>query len=119
MRNKVLVVEMDPKEQRELEMMLLEVAEEGGELFFAQNRESGLEILNKELPQLVFLDFALIGENEEEWIHEGVRIVLMCHRDDPYPKDKDVMLKPLKARQVLEKCRAVLNREPPSPIPPI
>lgn len=105
MRNKVLIIESDPERQERLEEILQEIAEEGGELFFAETRESGLTILKKEHPQLLFLDTRLIGR--DEWTHEGVHVVFMDSKDH------------LKPHQILEKCWTVLERTPASPIPPM
>lgn len=119
MRNKVLIVDADPKDRQQLEHILQEVVEEGGELFFAGKREEGLAILVKEHPQLVFLDTQLVGENEDEWIEKGVHIVVMCERNEPHQRSEDFVIKPLKSHQVLEKCRAVLGKESVPPIPPM
>lgn len=119
MRNKVLIVDSDPKEREKLEQILQEVVEEGGELFFADKKEDGLALIAKEHPQLVFLDTRHIGENEDEWVERGVHIVIMRARNEPHQKSEDFVLKPLKAHQVLEKCREVLKAEPSPHIPPM
>lgn len=119
MRNKVLIVDSNPKECQQLEQILQEVVEDGGELFFADKREDGLAIIANEHPQLVFLDNRLVGDNEDEWVEEGVHVVVMRDRHEPHQKSEDFVLKPLKPHQVLEKCRGVLKKEPAPQIPPM
>ena len=62
MRNKILIVDINKEDREQKKMILQEVVDAGGELFFADNREDGLTILRKEQPQLVFLDPALAGD---------------------------------------------------------
>lgn len=119
MRNKVLIVDANAKDRNELEQILQEVVDEGGEIFFAEKKEEGITIVKKERPQLVFLDTGLIGENEEEWVWEGVHVVVMRSRNDKQQKSEDFVLKPLKRHQILEKCRATLAKETAPPIPPM
>ncbi len=118
MRNKILIVDADRQDREELEQILQEIVEEGGELFFADKREDGIAILKKEQPQLVFLDAHLVGE-EDNWIHEGVHIILMRNKHELQQKSEDFVLKPLKRYQVLQRCRAVLHKEPAAQIPPM
>jgi len=118
MRNKILIVDAHAEDKDQLEQMLQEIVEAGGELFFTEKREEGIAILKKENPQLVFLDVNLIGE-KSAWIYEGVHITLMQSKNDIQQKDEDVLFKPFTRYQVLEKCRAVLHKEPAAQIPPM
>ena len=119
MRNKILIVDADQKECQELEQILQEVVDAGGELFFAYKREEGIALIAKEHPQLVFLDTHLVGENEDEWIEKGVHIVVMRTKSEPHQKSEDFVVKPLKSHQVLEKCRSVLGIKSAPPLPPM
>lgn len=119
MRNKVLVVDANPDERAELEQILQDVVDAGGEIFFAERREDGIAIMKKEHPQLVFLDSSLVGENEDEWVYGGVHIVVMRFKNEPHQKSEDFVLKPLKAHQVLEKSRMILSQEHAPQIPPM
>jgi DNA-binding response OmpR family regulator len=119
MRNKILIVEAAVQERDQLEQMLQEIVEEGGELFFAGTREDGMAILKKEQPQLVFLDASFLGEGEGVWVHEGVHVILMRRKHELRQIEEDFVLKPLKRHQVLEKCHAVLRKEPAAKIPPM
>ncbi|MCC5831858.1 MAG: hypothetical protein JJU12_02300 [Chlamydiales bacterium] len=119
MRNKVLIVDSDSGVRQQLEQILQEVVEDGGELFFADKREDGLAIIAKEHPQLVFLDAPFVGKDEDEWMKEGVHLVIMRDRRDTQHKSEDFVLKPLRSHQILEKCRGALKRESAPPIPPM
>jgi DNA-binding response OmpR family regulator len=118
MRNKILIVDANHEDREQLETILQEVVNSGGELFFADNREDGLAILKKEIPQLVFLDASLAGD-VNGWIHEKVQVIFMCNKHEQNRKNEDFVVKPLKRHPVLEKCRAFLSAEPVSPIPPM
>ncbi len=101
MRNKILIVGVASKEKEELETILQEIADEGGEIFFADTKEEGLAILKKERPQLVFLDENLSAE----WSQDLGELVLIS--------------KKFKGDQILEKCRQVLPKEAVLRIPPM
>ncbi len=119
MQNKILIIDADPKDRQKLEEILQEVVQNGGEILFADKREEGLALLSKEHPKLVFLDTNLVGENENEWVKEGVHIVVMRRSDEKEQRSEDFVLKPLQRRQILEKCQTVLKRERVPPLPPM
>lgn len=118
MRNKILIVDDNANDRDELEQILQEIVEEGGELFFTEKREEGIAILKKEHPQLVFLEANLVGE-KNAWIHTGVHVILMQSKNDLQQTTGDFLLKPLKRYQVLSKCRAILEKKPAVQIPPM
>jgi DNA-binding response OmpR family regulator len=118
MRNKILVVDADQEERGQLELILQEIVDAGGELFFADTREDGLAILKKEHPQLIFVDAILAGE-ESAWVQPQVHVIFLCGKREQQPKQGDFILKPIKRHPILEKCNAVLSKEPVSPIPPM
>ena len=109
MRNKVLIADAHKKDQKALELILQEVLQEGGELLFADTTAVALEILATERPQLIFLDYALLGSDEDIWVKWGAQIVLTCNRNIQPEQGEDVLLKPFEPQQVLEKCRGVLD----------
>lgn len=119
MRNKILIVGAKLQGEDELEGMLQEVVETGGELFLTETTEDGLTILQKEKPQLVFLDARLVGAHHEKWVCKGVHVVLMRHKHEPDFGMEDSLIKPVRYRQVWEKCRAILNPEPAPQLPPM
>lgn len=118
MMNKVLIVAVQDREAEELEQILQEVVEGGGELFFANTTVEGLTILKREHPQLVFLDADLL-EDEEKWLHDGVHIVLMCSKEAVPQASEDILIKPFKPYQVLEKCHGSLGQAASSQVPPM
>ncbi len=116
MRNKILVVESDAEAREQLEQMLQEVLEAGGELFFTQNREDALAIIAKEQPAIVFLDPRLVGGDLAVWKREGVHLVVTgeAKRDGA-----DFLARPFEVEQVVEKCHLYLSAEPVPPILPM
>ena len=117
MRNKILVVERDGAAREQLETILQEIVEEGGELIFTQKQEDALEIIKKQHPPIVFLEFRLAEENREAWNWKGVHIILTYPRGKVALAGAEHLFKPFRPHQVLEKCREYLSREfvPPSP----
>lgn len=118
MRNKILIVDANKEDREQLETILQEVVNAGGELFFADNREDGLAILKKELPRLVFLDVLLAGDTQS-WTQDNVQVIFMCSKHEQNQVSEAFIVKPLKRHPILEKCRAFLSTEPVSPIPPM
>ena len=119
MRNKILVVESDLAAREQLENILQEIVEEGGELFFTDKREDALAIVKKERPAVVLLASNLMGESKATWIQEGVRVILTLPRGVSDSSGEESLSKPFRPNQVLEKCREYLNREAVPPIPPM
>lgn len=120
MRNKILIVDTHEKDRKELEQILQGIVKDGGELFFASSRREALKILKKEHPQLVFLDVALLGKDEDLWVKTGASIVLICSKDRLQEQGEDFIVKPFDADQVLEKCQGVLDLDHLAPqIPPL
>jgi hypothetical protein len=66
MRNKILIVSPWHEEKKELEQILAFIPQNGGEIFFTQSEESGLQLLKKEHPQIVFLD-EIFASHIEKW----------------------------------------------------
>lgn len=116
MINKILIVDSNEKERSQLEKILQEVIQKGGEIIIAEKREDGLAIIERDHPQLVFLDARILGD-KKEWELKGVHIVVMRGKNEEQLPDEDSILKPFKAQQVLEKCHAFLSNEPPAFIP--
>ncbi len=119
MRNKILVVERDAAAREQLEVILQEIVEEGGELIFTQKQEDALEIIKKQHPPVVLLESKLAEEDRGAWNLEGVHVILTYPRGTTAPAGSTHLFKPFKAHQVLEKCREYLSREFVPPIPPM
>lgn len=116
MYNKVLIVASDPEIRNQFEEGLDEIVNEGGELFFAQDQMTALEILEKEHPQLVFWDTA-VQFPKEKYRKKKSHFVLVCERHEM--EGEDVLVKPIKNRQILEKSRQFLQKNPVSHLPPM
>ena len=119
MRNKILVVERDVAAREQLETILQEIVEEGGELIFTQKQEDALEIIKKQHPPIVLLDSRLAEEDRSAWNLEGVHVILTYPRGTVAPAGTLHLFKPFQAHQVLEKCREFLSREFVPPTPPM
>jgi hypothetical protein len=116
MHNKILVVETDKAARDELETILQEIAQEGGELFFCDQKEEALAIIKKEHPPVVLLEHTLF---DKSWSQEGVCIIVTVPRGVNLPDGQEYLIKPFRSHQVLEKCRAYLTLEVVPPIPPM
>lgn len=116
MRNKVLIVTGDPET---FEQMLQEVADQGGELIFAKSREEGLAALHQEKPQLIFLESALIGKEEDVWVSSGAHIVVVRPEGQVCQRSEDCVVRPLSQDLLLQKCREALGTEVSPPMPPM
>ena len=120
-RNRILVVESDSAAREQLDNILQEIVEEGGELIFTQKREDALEILKKQRPVVLLLDSRLRG-NHAAWNLEDVHVIILLERGDTATAGEDHLFKPFRANQVIEKCREHLSQDlcPPSlPCKPI
>lgn len=113
--NKILIISKRLDDRDQLENILQEIVDVGGELLFAATRKEGLEIFKKEHPQLVFIDYDLV-ETSSEW--EGSMVVWMGLAHE-LPEVGNILVKPFIPRQVLDKCQVVLGEESVGQIPPM
>ncbi|MCH9609053.1 MAG: hypothetical protein S4CHLAM45_08140 [Chlamydiales bacterium] len=97
MRNKILIIAQNQADQEELEEILESVVKKGGELFFCQEREGALKLIELEQPQLVFV----VGEANKAW-----KEVVFIQR--PFVKDL-----------ILRRCHASLSTKTPPKVPPM
>lgn len=118
MRNKILIVDESQTQQDQLEEILRPVIQRGGELFFAKEKKRALEIMKKELPQLVFVEASFVQEKPKEWEMKGVHVVVICQRHEEV-KGKDFIVRPFRAHQVLEKCHFLDPSLSPPALPPM
>lgn len=119
MRNKILIVEKNPEDQTALEKILHSLVEDGAELFFAKKKQAALAIMDREHPQLVFVDESLIGKDIEQWNIKGVRVVVMQHKTESSQQREDFILKPFQQKEILEKCHSTLMKSPRPSVPPM
>ena len=107
--NKILVVTTNAKERANIEEILYELVNGGVELFMASTKEHAIEILKREVPQLIFVDVAFMSEDEDVWTQNEAHIVLMRKKDEAMQASEDYLIKPIQADQMIEKCYHLLN----------
>jgi DNA-binding response OmpR family regulator len=124
MEQKILIVDDEAHIRMLIEQTLEELEDEGVEFLTAENGEIALEIIQKENPQLVFLDVMMPKMNgmevcrrvKKELGLDKVFIVLLTAKGQETDRQKgqdvgaDVyMTKPFDPEVLLEKAREVLG----------
>lgn len=124
MEQKILIVDDEPHIRMLIEQTLEELEDEGVEFLTAENGEIALEIIQRENPQLVFLDVMMPKMNgmevcrrvkKELGLH-NVFIVLLTAKGQEVDRQKgqdvgaDVyMTKPFDPEVIMQKARQVLG----------
>jgi two-component system alkaline phosphatase synthesis response regulator PhoP len=126
MAQKLLIVDDEPHIRMLIEQTLEELEDEGVEFLTAENGEIALQIIQKEKPQLVFLDVMMPKMNGMEVCRKvkkelgltDVYIVLLTAKGQELDRLKgqevgaDVyMTKPFDPEVILSKAREVLGLE--------
>jgi len=126
MAKKILIVDDEAHIRSLIEQTLEELEDEGVEFLTAENGEQALEIIQKENPQLVFLDVMMPKMNgmevcrrvKKELLSENVFIVLLTAKGQELDRLKgqevgaDVyMTKPFDPEVILAKAKEVLQIE--------
>ena len=121
---KILIVDDEFHTRLLLEQILEDLEEEGVELFTADNGESALEIITREVPEIVFLDvmmpklsgFDVCSIVKNDLALKGVYIVLLTVMGQEADRQKgeaagaDIyMTKPYNPDVVLETARTILG----------
>lgn len=121
---KILIVDDEFHTRLLLEQILEDLEEEGVELFTADNGESALEIITREVPEIVFLDvmmpklsgFDVCSVVKNDLALKGVYIVLLTVMGQEADRQKgeaagaDIyMTKPYNPDVVLETARTILG----------
>lgn len=124
MEQKILIVDDEPHIRMLIEQTLEELEDEGVEFLTAENGEIALDMIQKENPQLVFLDVMMPKMNgmevcrkvKKELLLNDVFIVLLTAKGQELDRQKgsevgaDVyMTKPFDPEMILSKARQVLN----------
>jgi len=124
MEQKILIVDDEPHIRMLIEQTLEELEDEGVEFLTAENGEIALEIIQKERPELVFLDVMMPKMNgmdvcrkvKKELKMHDVYIVLLTAKGQELDRLKgqevgaDVyMTKPFDPEAILSKAREVLD----------
>jgi two-component system, OmpR family, alkaline phosphatase synthesis response regulator PhoP len=124
MDQKILIVDDEPHIRMLIEQTLEELEDEGVEFLTAENGEIALQIIQKENPQLVFLDVMMPKMNgmevcrkvKKELQLNNVYIVLLTAKGQELDRQKghevgaDIyMTKPFDPEAILTKAREVLD----------
>jgi two-component system, OmpR family, alkaline phosphatase synthesis response regulator PhoP len=124
MDQKILIVDDEPHIRMLIEQTLEELEDEGVEFLTAENGEIALDIIQKENPQLVFLDVMMPKMNgmevcrkvKKEMQLPNVFIVLLTAKGQELDRQKghevgaDIyMTKPFDPEAILSKAREVLS----------
>ena len=124
MEQKILIVDDEPHIRMLIAQTLEELEDEGVEFLMAENGETALEIIQRENPQLVFLDVMMPKMNgmevcrrvKKELKLDNVFIVLLTAKGQEVDRQKgqdvgaDVyMTKPFDPEVIMEKARQVLK----------
>jgi two-component system alkaline phosphatase synthesis response regulator PhoP len=124
MEQKILIVDDEPHIRMLIEQTLEELEDDGVEFLSAENGEIALQIIQKEKPQLVFLDVMMPKMNGMEVCRKvkkeleltDVFIVLLTAKGQELDRQKgaevgaDVyMTKPFDPEAILSKAREVLD----------
>jgi len=124
MEQKILIVDDESHIRMLIEQTLEELEDDGVEFLTAENGEIALNIIQKENPQLVFLDVMMPKMNgmevcrkvKKELMLEDVYIVLLTAKGQELDRQKghevgaDVyMTKPFDPEAILKKAREILE----------
>jgi DNA-binding response OmpR family regulator len=124
MEQKLLIVDDEAHIRMLLEQTLEDLEDEGVNFFTAQNGEEALEIIQKEKPQLVFLDVMMPKMNgmevcrkvKKELKLENVFIVLLTAKGQELDRLKGqevgadlYMTKPFDPEVILQKAKEVMG----------
>ena len=124
MEQKILIVDDEPHIRMLIEQTLEELEDDGVEFLTAENGEIALQIIQKEKPQLVFLDVMMPKMNGMEVCRKvkkelqltDVFIVLLTAKGQELDRQKgnevgaDIyMTKPFDPEEILSKAKQVLG----------
>lgn len=125
MEQKLLIVDDESHIRMLIEQTLEDLEDEGVELLFAENGEQALELIQKEEPNLVFLDVMMPKMNGMEVCHKvkkelnlsHVYIILLTAKGQEVDRQKGLemgadryMTKPFDPDEMLSVAEEVLNR---------
>ena len=118
MQRKILVATANQQEAEQIEEILTEFLEKGGELLWAKKRDEALRLLKESKPQILFLDNALVGKSDE-WLVGNTQIILIRNIEDNAMHGEDFVDRPLKKEQVMAKCHATFESLTVARLPPM
>ncbi len=106
MRNKILII--SSKRESELENIFLELVKKGGEIFFADSRQVAFQILEKEHPNIVFIDAPFFDEASDAWGHHKGAFFVLREKNENASENESTLHRPFKASLVFQKCQHFL-----------
>ncbi|GAK49115.1 hypothetical protein U14_00333 [Candidatus Moduliflexus flocculans] len=124
MSKKILIVDDEPHIRALLEQTLEDFEDEDVEIFSAKDGQEGLDIIDEEHPDLVFLDVMMPKMNGFDVSHavkherkmDGVYIIMLTAKGQEFDKKKGLesgadtyMTKPFDPDEILEKAQEVLG----------
>lgn len=126
MDKKILIIDDEPYIRALLEQTLEDFEDEDVEILTAKDGEEGLEVIEEEHPDLVFLDVMMPKKNgfdvcqtvKKEWNLDDVYIVMLTAKGQEFDKKKGLevgadtyMTKPFDPDEIVEKASEVLGIE--------
>jgi len=124
MGKKILIVDDEPHIRALLEQTLEDFEDEDVEIFSAKDGQEGLDIIDEEHPDLVFLDVMMPKMNGFDVCHavkherkmDGVYIIMLTAKGQEFDKKKGLesgadtyMTKPFDPDEILQKAQDVLG----------
>ena len=124
MSKKILIVDDEPHIRLLLAQTLEELEDEGVEILTATNGAEGLEIIQEEKPDLVFLDVMMPKMNgfdvckavKKGLVIPDIFIIMLTAKGQEFDKNKGIdvgadlyMTKPFDPDEILEKAQKVLG----------
>ena len=124
MSNKILIADDEPHIRLLLEQTLEELEDQGVELLIATNGKDALELIETELPQVVFLDVMMPHLNGFDVCHtvknqlglQNITIIILTAKGQEFDKQKGMevgadlyMTKPFDPDEVLNKSLEFLK----------
>ncbi|MCJ7466918.1 MAG: response regulator [Maribacter sp.] len=125
MKQKLLIVDDESHIRMLIEQTLEDLEDDGVELLFAENGEQALEVIQREEPNLVFLDVMMPKMNGMEVCHKvkkelnlsHVYIILLTAKGQEVDRQKGLdmgadryMTKPFDPDEMLSIAEEILNR---------
>lgn len=124
MGKKIVIIDDEPHIRALLEQTLEDFEDEDVEILTAKNGEEGLELIEEEHPDLVFLDVMMPKKNgfdvcqtvKKDWAFDDVYIIMLTAKGQEFDKKKGLevgtdtyMTKPFDPDEIVEKASEVLG----------
>ncbi len=117
MRHKILIWTLQT-ENSVFQESLAHFLEEGGELFIALNAQDAEAIVNREKPQLIFIDHRSLQAFSKGSVKES-HCYVICEKGTQAPNGYLTLERPLTQKKIADCCKAVFTDEIFVKIPPM